>query len=227
MTSTPDTAWLDESRAADVDWLDAAPTVRVESSGKAKKERGRFQSMAKKLVGRSRVWACDGEYVAFRRKMSNPATLQRHEQFLKTGDYKHIGTYDDVEVYELQASSPFKREVVDFTEMVPDRNRKGSFQLKWNFSMVRRYAVLAACRRDFGLFVDALQELAGRLKGTYHEAQATMMYNDELVWIFHLINLRGGPSPVETDQGVQAVRQRRGEDRNRVLMLPPQNRILQ
>lgn len=226
MTSTPDTSWLDGTTPAGDDWLDA-PTVRVESSGKAKKERGRFQSMAKKLVGRSRVWACDGEYVAFRRKMSNPATLQRHEQFLKTGDYKHIGTYDDVEVYELQASSPFKREVVDFTEMVPDRNRKGSYQLKWNFSMVRRYAVLAACRRDFGLFVDALQELAGRLKGTYHEAQANMMYQDELVWIFHLINLRGGPGQVEIDHGVQSVRQRRGEDRNRVLMLPPARTIVQ
>lgn len=188
----PDTSWLD------------VPTVT--SGMKLPNETKRFVSMAKKLVGKSRVWACDGSLVAFRRKKANPATLQRHEAFLKTGDYKYLGTSDDVELYQLTESSPFKRPQRDLTAID-------------NYNL-RREAALAACRREWPLFVDALTELSGRIKGQYHDAFAKTIYDENLTAIFLAINMRGGPSRTEIDREVQALRSRRGDSVSRVL-LPP------
>ena len=52
-------------------------------------------------LGKKKIWASDGAFVWFRRKLANPATLERHNRFLATGEYKHVGTQDDVEIYEL------------------------------------------------------------------------------------------------------------------------------
>lgn len=168
-------------------------------------EKKRAPSMQRKLLGKSRTWASDGEYVYFRRKQANPATLQRHEQFLKTGNYKHISTQDDVEIYQLQEGSAFKRGPVNLAAL--------------NYGDVRRQAIVAACRRDWGVFVDALQEMAGRLKGAYHESMATQIYNEQLAHVFSMIAFRGGPSPMETDREVAALRTRRGDNRSRVIAL--------
>lgn len=208
--------WLTGTlQPSEPDWL----TGRVESGAKLTKERSRAQSMHKHILGRSRIWACDGEYVYFRRKKSNPATLERHNRFMQSGHYKHIQTQDDVEVYQLQDGSPFKRESIDFTEQVWDKTT-GSYRLKYNLQAVKRTAILAACGRDWGLFIDALQEIAGRLKGTWHTGMAQLQYNTLLANIIHLVQLRGGPGQVEMDRGVIEARQRRGETRNRVLLMP-------
>jgi hypothetical protein len=192
---------------ADDSWLELP---KVSPGKKLTGERKRFPSMAKKLVGKSRIWACDGEFVAFRRAKSNPETLKRHEAFLKTGDYKHIETQDDVEIYQLQPSSPFKRKVQVNLGNLDDYN-------------VRRAAALAACNRDWAMFVDSLSELAGRIKhsGRYHEGFANLKYNEDLESIFLAINMRGGPSRSEIDREVQALRRRRGDTTSRVILLPP------
>lgn len=203
----PETSWLDLEAPADSAGALVIPDgARISGRSKLSKEQTRFPSMAKRLLGKSRTWACDGEFVAFRRKQANPATLERHERFLRIGDYVHVATHDDVEIYQLRSSSPFARQPLNFGEM--------------NFANVRRQAALAACRRDWATYVDALSEMAGRLKGKFHTAYAEMIYNDHVTWILHIIRMRGGPSEQEINQGLIAVRQRRGEHRNRVLMLP-------
>lgn len=187
------------------DWLDLP---RVEATAKLPLEQSRFGSMAKKLVGKSRVWASDGQFVAFRRAKANPATLERHERFLRTGDYKYLGTQDDVEIYELQESSPFKRrEPVNFAAL--------------RFYDARRHTIRAAVARDWATFVDGLEHLAGGIKGQYDPAMAKTVYNDLLHYIFVQVAMRGGPSREETDREVAALRTRRGDHRTSTLVLPP------
>ena len=184
------------------DWLD------IRSGGKKlTRDKTRAPTMQKSALGRTRVWASDGEYVYFRRKKSNPETLKRHEAFLKTGDYQHVQTQDDVEIYKLMPTSPFARPQRDLTTL--------------DAYNVRREAALAACRRDWATFVDALSELSTRIKSQYHDSFARTVYEDNLTAVFLAIDMRGGPSRVEIDREVKALRTRRGEDRKRLLILPP------
>ncbi len=192
---------------ADDSWLDLPGSPRIEAGGKLPAGRARAPSMRKSPLGKSRTWASDGEYVWFRRKQANPATLARHENFLRSGDYEHVGTQDDVEVYKLRPSSPFKRrEPLDLTRL--------------DMYNVRRQAALSACRRDWGTYVDALEELAGRIKGRYDPAFARTMFGEALTAIELSIAMRGGPGKGEIDREVVALRARRGESRDRVILLP-------
>jgi len=185
----------------DTSWLD---TPAISSGKKLPNERQRAPSMSRGILGKKRVWASDGEFVYFRRAKSNPATLQRHEAFLKTGDYQHVETQDDVEIYKLMPSSPFARRQRNLAEL-DDYN-------------VRRQAALAACRREWGLFIDALEELSGRIKSRWAGAMATTVYDENLTAIFLAIDMRGGPSKAEIDREFAAARQRRGADRKRLLV---------
>ena len=188
----------------DDNWLDLP---RIESGAKLTDEQKRFKSITKSLVGKSRVWACDGEYVAFRRKKANPATLERHERFLRTGEYRHLGTQDDVEIYQLMESSPFKRkEVVNF---------EGK-----RFYDARREVIRAAVRRDWATFIDGLEYLGGMIKGQYDGGTARTIYQDMLGYVFIQIGMRGGPAQGEIDREVAALRTRRGDKRSTSLVLP-------
>lgn len=212
MSKPSDTSWLEIP-----DWLDDKPSVRIEGSSKLTNEHKRAPSMAKKLLGKSRVWACDGEYVYFRRKKANPASLQRHNNFLKTGQFKHVMTQDDVEIYQLQESSPFKREPENLTVLT--------------IPMIRRSAVKAAVARDWGLFVDCISELATKFKSQRWEVDGKKispddgyvknLYEEALQYIFLTVWKSGGPLQPEIDAGVQDVRQRRGEAVSRLVTLPP------
>ena len=177
------------------DWLEL-PTVTA--SAKLVAEQKRFKGITKKLVGKSKTWATDGEYIAFRRKQANPTSLQRHERFIRDGHYKHITTQDDVEIYQLTSESSFKRkEPVNFAEM--------------RFYDARRQAIRAATARDWATFIDGLEYLSGMLKGQYHHATAMTVYQDMLAYIFVQVTMRGGPSQQEIDREVRALRTRRGD----------------
>lgn len=212
MSKPSDTSWLDTP-----DWLEIEPTARIESGAKLTGERKRAPSMAKKLLGKSRTWASDGEYVYFRRKQANPATLQRHNNFLKSGHFKHIQTQDDVEIYQLQESSPFKRDPDNLTVLT--------------IPQIRRSAVKAAVARDWGLFVDCVSELATKIKSQRWEVDGKKiapgdpfvkdLYEETLQYIFLTVWKSGGPLQAEIDAGVQDVRSRRGEVTNRLVTLPP------
>lgn len=187
----------------DDSWLDLP---RVISGTKLTRERKRAPSMHKSPLGKTRVWACDGEYVYFRRKKSNPETLKRHEDFIRRDHYVHVETQDDVEIYKVQPVSPFKRPQRDLTEL-------DTYNL-------RRETVLAACRRDWCTFIDGLTELSTRIKSRYHDSFAATVYQENLQAVFLAINMRGGPAQVEIDREVRALRQRRGDHVSRLIVLP-------
>lgn len=183
------------------EWLDL-PTI--ESGVKLPGEKQRAKRMQHGL-GKKKIWASDGSFVWFRRKLANPATLERHNRFLATGEYKHVGTQDDVEIYELMPSSPFKRaETINFSEL--------------KFYDARRQTIRAAVRRDWATFIDGLEHLAGGIKGSYDPAMAKTVYNDLLSYVFVQIAMRGGPAQAEVDREVQALRKRRGERSSSVLL---------
>lgn len=209
-------------------WLDLPAGSKIEASVKLDRERERAASMQAGVRGiKNKVWHCDGDFVYFRRRLAatpapgapdgmNPALVQRHNKMIANGEYRHVATQDDVEIFELTEKSPFKRKGVDLGLA--------------NMSQVRWYAIWSVLGKfpgqkfqreaDYGMFVDCLEEMAGRIKGMYHEAQAKQVYNEELAYTFHLIAQAGGPGIQAIDRGVAAVRERRGQNKGRVILLP-------
>lgn len=189
------------------DWLEIGEEPRIEPAKKLKGETGRASTMGKKLLGKSRTWACDGEYVWLRRKQANPETIKRHEAFIASGEYKYVETQDDIEIFQLQEKSPFKRkQPMDLTTL--------------DMYNVRRQACLAACRRDWVFYIDALEEIAGRLKGAYDSGMAKTMFMETLDAIENSIAIRGGPNKAERDREVAATRAKHGLSRDRKIYLP-------
>lgn len=189
--------------AAPEDW----GWLRVETACKMPYDKARFSVMQ----GTGRVWACDGEYVACRPKAFHEGTHARHQRFLQSGHYEHVGTFDDVQVFKLLPGSPFRR---DTTTFLPNLNM---------FECMRQ-AQLAAVARDWVLFVDILEEIAARLKHHLHEAQAKVVYDDMLASIFVGIQMRQGPSQAEVDAGVANVRRQRGYA-GKMIAVPARPRI--
>jgi hypothetical protein len=85
---------------------------------------------------------------------------------------------------------------------------------------VRRAVVLAACLRDWPLYVDCLEELARKVKGKFHDAHAAIRWQEHLAYIDQLIAQRRGPSPDECGRGLQQVRRARGEGGGKLIVLP-------
>ena len=206
----------------DTDWLEI-PSKRkrtrkpkgITPGVKLPLEHKRARAMVKKLSGTDRMWCCDGEYVFFRPTrvvegvktvVANPTTLQRHQRYIAEGQYTHVETQDDVEIYKLSETSPFAR--------------KGVYLGELKDSDVRRQAAIAAGKRDWVLYVDCLEEMASRIKGRYDPAQARLIYEDHLAYLANLISMRGGPTAAECAAGLANIRQRRGVGTGRVIMLP-------
>lgn len=200
------------SGTAFADLIDGTPepVVKIEATAKIDGEKNRGRPMAKSPLGKNRTWLCDGEYVWFRRAKSNPETLARHEKFIRTGQYKHVGNSDDVEVWQLTEASAFKRTPVNLVQL--------------DIPTLRRTAVLLAVKGDFGGYVDALDELASRIKGVRGGAldMATMqkIFLGHVGHMQYLITIRGGPSAVTIGNEVKAVRAARGQSRGKLLLLP-------
>lgn len=196
-------------------------TVTVEAVHKLDCEALRGSAMFQAVNGKKRIWACDGEYVFFRRPRDRNgqeardaqgalhAAIIRHEKFLKNGDYKYVETQDDVEICKVNEQSTFFRKGVYLGEMT-----EGG---------VRMAVVLAACMQDWPLYVDCLEEFARRIKNKYHSALASQHWEDQLNYVQHLIQLRRGPTPEECGRGLQQVRRARGEASGRIITMPPRS----
>lgn len=217
MTNTPDWLEIGPPQAAAAAKRPRKPRApRVAAGTKLAKERGRAPSMQRRLVGKDRIWACDGEYVYFRPyayengvrvERANPTTMARHKRFLAAGDYEYVETQDDVEIYRVAAQSALAR--------------KGLYLGEISDAEVRRQVAIAACRRDWVTYADALEELFGRLKNRgYSEAFAKQVAGEYLEYLDVLIRMRGGPSPQECAAGLAGVRARRGEGKGRVILMP-------
>lgn len=203
-------------------WLDDAPiemTAHVPNREKAFDEVMRQAAQ----LGKDRVWFTDGDYIAFRRKKANPATLERHNRFTANGDYEHIGTSDDVEIYKLNASSPFKIKPPDRTGAQP--HIIDLAQLDWY--NVRRQAAKAACRRDWKTFRDIvafMRESLNRNVGQDTAARWTQGFCDT-IWsetyqaLMLAIKMRQGPSPAEINKALNDLRMQDGTAVGRIITI--------
>jgi hypothetical protein len=169
----------------DMSWLEVSTTV-LEQRADIMRDGGQN--------GVDRVWWTDGEYVWFRRSKSNPETLKRHNEFCRTGDYKHVETQGDVEIYQLQPKSPFAvKKSVDIGQM--------------DTYNVRRQAVKAACRRDWKAFRDVMTFLRERINATYVSPNkpgvtplADNIFAEQYIAVLTAIEMRHGPSPDEINR---------------------------
>lgn len=204
---TENTSWLDApirtAPADDSNWLETGYSFHMPY------DTVRFLCMK----GSDRVWACDGNYVACRPTAFHEHTRNRHAGFLASGHYKHLGTFDDVQVFELLPESPFRR---DNTTYIPGVNLHSDM----------RACAISACSGDWVLHVDILDEIAKNIKGNFHPAAATEMWNDTLSHIQQLIDMRRGPNAAMCGAQLSLVRQRRGLGKGRVIQMPPRRNVI-
>jgi len=187
---------------ADEDWLEIPGEGRITAGRKLAKEKNRFKSMAVGAVtsgqgGERRVWCCDGRYVAYRPSKAHDATKQRHANFLAAGHYEHVATEDDVQIFKLKPASPFyRKEGLDIQGL-------GTWECM-------RQAAIAACKRDWPLYVDVIEEIATRCRTGRDPGFASSMFNDHMKQVFSQIQMRGGPTPQECTAGKDNVMRKRG-----------------
>ena len=206
-------------------WLDVADdapieqTLHVPNVGKLPGEV--MQAGAK--LGKDRVWFTDGDYIWFRRRLANPATLERHNRFTANGDYEHIGTSDDVEVYKLNEKSPFKIRPPERAGAQP--RVLDLAQMDWY--NVRRQAAKAAVRRDWKTFRDIvafMRESLNRNVGQDTESKWTQGFCDT-IWaetyqaLMLSIKMRGGPTPVEINAALNGLRVKDGASVGRLITI--------
>jgi hypothetical protein len=209
---------LEEARRIVAEADEKDRQTRIVASTKLDCEALRGSVMFGSVQGKKRIWACDGEYVFFRRKSCGAdadgrdrngdihAAITRHNRFLANGDYTYVETQDDVEICRVNPQSALYR--------------KGRYLGELDDAALRRGIALAACKRDWTLYVDMLTEVSGRIKSKVHPSMAAVIYNEMLEYVNILIAQRWGPSPAECAQGLQSVRQRRGEGSGQMILLP-------
>ena len=188
--------WLEPELEENDDWL------RVEDPH-AGKVTLKFQGLIDACMrGTNRVMACDGSYLAYRPfnrefdKQVNPRTAERFNDFIAAGHYKHIGTYDEVQIYELLEGSPFRH--------------KDSYIIGQNYWADIRQAARAACDRKWVDYHDLLGAMATAIKSGRDPVFAKTMWDDTINQIGIQIQHMKGPSEKEVNEGFVGVRKARG-----------------
>jgi len=197
------------SKIDEFSWLDGIQTKTTGLDKRAQIMREGGQE------GKDRIWYCDGEYIWFRREKSNPATLERHNRFVANGDYVHVETQDGVEVWQLKPQSMFT-----------DSKKAKQFDIsKLSFYDLRRQAALAACRRDWAAFRDIMSFLRERINASYRNpnggasALAENIYADQYTGVMLSIEQRDGPTPGEINRELNAMNQRKGLDKPKLITI--------
>lgn len=211
-------------------WLDIEPETEVapkkRRTRKSKKTRRAKQVKVESVhklpneVARrfpeGRIWGTDGLYVFFRPKrmiegvftqVANPAAMERHERHIRLGHYEYITTEGDVQVYRVTDKSPLKRKFGSLFEM--------------SIGQLRRVVVMSAVKREWVVYVDALEELAARIQsqrftdGQIGGTLAQNQWSEMLAYIDLQIEQRRGPTPEECARELSRIRSlRRGGDGN-------------
>jgi hypothetical protein len=148
-----------------------------------------------------RAFWIDGVHAYLRRKKANQAIIERVDKHVKSGDYRHVRTSDDVEIYEISDTSPLRRRKIDMTELTD--------------SALERVIVKYACKHDYKTYYDAVSELAHRIK-------SGIVQNDRGELIELRIMRRGGPTPMAIQQELKAIREKRTGSK---IFLPPLARV--
>jgi hypothetical protein len=118
-----------------------------------------------------------------------------------------VETQDDVQIFRCTDKSPFKRKFGSLYDMA--------------VGQVKRAVIMAAVKREWTLYVDALEELAARIKsdprgGLLQQNQ----WKELLEYIDIQIRMRGGPLPEECGMNLARVQaNRRGGSEKRILLV--------
>lgn len=202
MSDANDTSWLDVP-VTDDGWLD----ITDANAGKVSLA---FQHLIDACMrGTNRVMACDGSYLAYRPfnrqfdKEVNPRTQQRFSDFQAAGHFKHVGTYDEVQIYELLDGSPFKH--------------KANYLIGQSYWGDIRQAAKAAVERNWSDYHDILGGMASALRAGRDPAFAKTMWGDTLNQVAIQIQKLGGPTEREVNEGFIGVRKARGISRGGIL----------
>lgn len=156
-----------------------------------------------------RAFWTDGTHAYLRRKKANPGIIERTDAKVKRGEYRHVKTTDDVEIFEISDDSPLRRKKLEMTEMTD--------------SMVERHIVVSACGRDWRTYYDAVSELAYRHKnGGLPQATGDMIFQQTMQYLHLRIHRRGGPGNVEINRELAKIRKERTGSR---IFLPPADNL--
>ena len=161
----------------------------------------RFQCMR----GSGRVWACDGRYVAYRPfnrefdKEVNPAFQERVERFTRAGHFKHLGTFDEVRIFQLEPKSPWYAKT--------DQAYTAGQSLWGDIN----HAVKLACARDWVDYVDLIEAMATGMMAGRDPMFARQQWEAALNQIMIGVYQRGGQLPGEIRAGIQNVQIKRGK----------------
>lgn len=206
-----DEDWLEpQAAAADADnWLEVSPAAVDDEGWLNIEDPAAYEIPAafKHLVnacmrGTDRVMACDGSYMVYRPfnkafdKETNPRTKERFAMFCEKGFYRHVNTYDEVQVYELLPGNPYlqKRTYVVGQDRLKDA----------------RAAAKAACDRNWPDYHDILGGIASAIKTGRDKLMARAYWDDTLNLIGVTIQQMQGPSEREVNEGFVGVRTARG-----------------
>lgn len=209
-----DTNWLDLS--IDVAAAKVAPAVEADDwldirDANEHKTVLAFQHMIDQCMrGTNRVMATDGKYLAYRPynrafdKETNPRTKERMNMFREKGFFRHLGTYDEVEIYELMPGNPYYHE------------GEKAYVVGTNYWADIRTAAKLACERKWPEYHDFLGGMATALKGGNRDVNfARTMWEDTVNQVTGMVNqIRQGNSSVPTEkeinEGFIEVRRARG-----------------
>lgn len=184
---------------ADDDWL----LIEDPNAGKTPLA---FQHLIDQCMrGTDRVMATDHRYLAFRPynrekdKETNPRTKERVNRFLAEGKWKHLGTWDEVQVYELLDGNPY--------------GHRKNYVIGQNYRDDIDKVARAALERHWSDYHDLMQAIASALKGGRDPLFAKAMWGDTLQHVAARIKQLGGPeapSDREINEGFMSIRQARG-----------------
>lgn len=204
------------------DWIDTTPAIvaptaddhwLIEDANAGKVSRAFDHLVSSCMRGTDRVMACDGQYLAYRPfnrekdKETNPRTKERMQMFLEKGYYEHIGTYDEVQIYELLPGNPY-------------RHDKKQYVIGQDYWKDIRAAARAACDRKWPDYHDILGAMATALKSGRDPTFASTMWADTINQVGIMIQQMKGPTEKEVNEGFIEVRRARGiTGRNGMVLL--------
>lgn len=213
--------------ASDTSWLDAPATAVAEQSDdwlsiedpNAGSTTAAFRHLIDACMrGTNRVMACNGQHLAYRPfnrefdKEVNPRTQERMAMFLEAGYYRHVGTYDEVQIYELMPGNPY-------------RHDKKQYVIGQDYWKDIRQAVDAACARRWSDYHDILGAMATALKSGRDGSFARTVWADTVNQVTVQIEQRRQadpslPTEKEVNEGFVEVRRARGiRGQNGVVLL--------
>lgn len=213
-----DTSWLETEAptivapSAEDEWL------RIEDANAGKVSRPFDHLVNSCMRGTDRVMACDGQYLAYRPfnrefdKETNPRTKERFQMFCDKGYYEHVGTYDEVQIYELLPGNPYRHEAKQYI-------------IGQDYWKDIRKAATAAVHRAWSDYHDILGAMATALKSGRDPMFAATMWTDTINQVGIMINQMrqgnpGAPTEKEVNEGFIEVRRARGiQGRNGMVLL--------